>query len=133
MCYFPHWIAAWRVAPDEPPTNNPSSEIILLAISKVSLSPVLNQSSIISGFLSITLGTKSYPVPSTKYGSFLVLRVYGIAKIEPCGSTPITLTPGINSFNFLAIPQMAPPVPVPMKTAVNLLSQAQAISAPVPS
>jgi len=39
------------------------------------------------------------------------LSVSGKAKIDPTGSTPIILHPGIFSLNFLAIPVNEPPVP----------------------
>lgn len=87
----------------------PSSLINLLAIRKLDLSSVLIHPSM--RLRSSTAGTKSYPIPSTLYEIFCVFRLEGNASMEPCGSIPIILHEGIFSLNFLAIPQMAPPVP----------------------
>ena len=96
--------------PDDPPQSKPSSRIKRRAIRNDSSSSVFTYSSINELFK--TSGKKSYPIPSTKYDETSVPP----PKIEPTGSAPIILIPGISSFNRLATPEIVPPVPTPMTT-----------------
>ena len=109
-----YWIAATTGAPEEPPHIKPSSSINLLAILSEVLSSDLNHLS--TKDLSKILGTKSYPIPSTKLPGAGGFKVYDIARILPKGSTPRIYIFLFFSFNFLLIPVIPPPVPTPMNT-----------------
>ena len=83
---------------------------------------------------SSTSGMKSLPMPSTLYwmlgcSSF---RLSGCARIEPCGSAPITLTCGLCFFRPLARPVTVPPVPTPATMAVMRPPVCSQISSAVP-
>ena len=68
-----------------------------------------------------TVGTKSYPIPSTSYPDISVLFISsGSAIPEPYGSTPMTMQFGQRSLIFRPIPVMVPPVPAEHTTMSTL-------------
>lgn len=114
------------IAPDEPPTSNPSLAINLLAKLKEGWSSDLIQWSIC--FRAHVLGIKSYPMPSTLLGGPSTLSSFGMARILPMGSTPTTKVLGHLYLIFLLIPAIVPPVPTPTTTASSLSSSWYRIS-----